>query len=85
MYAFFWGILGLVWVKDLYPFFSRQIQRIPKKTGRGLTVFLSLFMAADILLSAGAVYRRASGSTGCPPPTPSKSFSTPTSPMSFWT
>lgn len=66
MYAFFWGILGLVWVKDLYPFFSRQIQRIPKKTGRGLTVFLSLFMAADILLSAGAVYRESQRINGVP-------------------
>ena len=57
MYSFFWGILGLIWVKDLYPLFSRNIQKIPKKVGRPLTVAVTLFMAADIALSAGAVYR----------------------------
>ena len=58
MYAFFWGILGLVWVKDLYPALSRLIQKIPKKTGRTLTVVFTIFMVVDILLSAGAVYRQ---------------------------
>lgn len=58
MYSFFWGILGLVWVKDLYPVLSRAIQRIPKKAGRALTIGFSLFMAVDMALSAGAVYRQ---------------------------
>ena len=58
MYSFFWGILGLIWVKDLYPILSRTIQRIPKKVGRPLTIAVSLFMVADMALSAGAVYRQ---------------------------
>lgn len=58
LYGFFWGILGLVWVKDLYPVLSRKIQRIPKKTGRTLTVIFTVFMAFDIAFSAGAVYRQ---------------------------
>ncbi len=58
MYSFFWGILGLVWVKDLYPMMSREIQKIPKKAGRIATVVVSVLMAVDILLSIGAVYRR---------------------------
>ncbi len=58
MYAFFWGILGLVWVKDLYPLLSRAIERIPKPTGKALTIGVSVFMAVDVLLSAGAVYRQ---------------------------
>lgn len=58
MYSFFWGILGLIWVKDMYPVLSRKIQRIPKKVGRPLTITVSLLMAVDILLSAGAVYRQ---------------------------
>lgn len=59
MYSFFWGILGLLWVKDLYPVISRRVvERIPKKIGRPLTVVMALFMAVDMLLSAGAVYRR---------------------------
>lgn len=58
MYSFFWGILGLVWVKDLYPALSKRIQKIPKKAGRIATVVVSLLMVVDILLSVGAVYRR---------------------------
>ncbi len=58
MYSFFWGILGLIWLKDLFPVLSRWIQRIPKKVGRPLTVAVSLFMAVDMALSAGAVYRQ---------------------------
>ncbi len=58
MYAFFWGVLGLVWVKDLYPVLARWIQKIPKKVGCPLTVCVAVFMAADMALSAGAVYRQ---------------------------
>lgn len=58
LYSFFWGILGLVWVKDLYPVLSRTVQRIPKRVGRPLTIAISLFMAVDMALSAGAVYRQ---------------------------
>ena len=82
MYAFFWGILGLVWVKDLYPALSRKIQKIPKKVGRPLTVVVTVLMAADILLSAGRCTARASGSTASPPPTWCRSFSTTSSPTS---
>lgn len=58
LYSFFWGILGLIWVKDLYPVISRSIQKRPKKLWKPLTVAVSLFMAVDMALSAGAVYRQ---------------------------
>lgn len=58
MYSFFWGVLGLIWVKDLYPILSRAIQRIPKKVGKPLTIAVTVFMVLDMALSAGAVYRQ---------------------------
>lgn len=58
MYSVFWGILGLLWVKDLYPVMSRTIQKVPSKVGKPLTIAVSLFMAVDMALSAGAVYRQ---------------------------
>lgn len=58
IYAFFWGILGLLWLKDIYPAVSGWIQKIPKKIGRPLTIATAVFMAIDIALSAGAVLRR---------------------------
>ena len=66
MYSFFWGILGLLWLKDLYPVLSRFIERIPEKLGRALTVGTAIFMAVDILLSAGAVYRQSQRVNGIP-------------------
>ncbi len=66
MYSIFWGILGLVWVKDLYPVVSRKIERTPKKLGRVLTVFMTVFMALDMAVSAGAVYRQYERVDGVP-------------------
>ncbi len=66
MYSFFWGILGLIWVKDLYPVISRQIERIPKKAGRILTVITALLITVDMALSAGAVYRQSERINGIP-------------------
>lgn len=66
MYSIFWGILGLVWVKDLYPVVSRRIESIPKKLGRVLTVVFTVFMALDMAVSAGAVYRQYERVDGVP-------------------
>lgn len=74
MYAFFWGILGLVWVKDLYPAMSRAIQKIPRKVGRPLTVVFTVLMAVDVLLSVGAVYRRSERVNNVPAANPVQVF-----------
>lgn len=58
MYAFFWGLLGLVWVKDTFPRLSRMIEKIPQRIGKILTWALFLFMIFDILLTFGAVKRQ---------------------------
>lgn len=74
MYSFFWGVLGLIWLKDLYPVLSRAIERIPKKLGRALTIGVSIFMAVDILLSAGAVFRQSERINGVPASTGIQQF-----------
>lgn len=58
MFGFFWGILGMVWVKDIYPRISRLIEKVPKKVGRLVTVFTAVFMAVNMVMSAGAVMRQ---------------------------
>lgn len=58
MYSVFWGVLGLVWVKDLYPVVSRTLEQTPKRLGRILTAVFTVFMAIDMAVSAGAVFRR---------------------------
>lgn len=57
LYCFFWGIAAVVWLKGLYPFFSRWIEKIPKIAGYIATWILVVFMAADMLVSAAALIR----------------------------
>lgn len=57
LYCFFWGIAAVVWIKGLYPHFSRWIEKIPKLAGYIASWILILFMAADITVSAAALIR----------------------------
>lgn len=58
MFSFFWGLLGLVWLKDIFPRLSRLIEKIPKKVGPMLTAVALLFIAFDIVLSYAALERQ---------------------------
>ena len=58
MYAFFWGLLGLLWVKELLPRLSALIDRIPRRLGVWLTAVLTVFMILNILISGLAVQRQ---------------------------
>ncbi len=66
MYCFFWGILGLLWVKELYPRMSRLIERIPNHVGKTLTWVCVLLMVIDIALSGMAVSRYSARQEGIP-------------------
>ena len=66
LYAFFWGILGLLWVKELYPRMSRLIEKIPKKAGAPLTCLLTAFILLNMLVSALAVARQEERREGLP-------------------
>lgn len=54
---FFWGLLAIFWIKDLYPYVSAIVERIPNNIGVPLTYALLLFMILNSLISALAVYR----------------------------
>ena len=58
MYGLIWGVLGLVWVKDLYPVVSKLIERIPKKAGNVVTIALVAFMIFDSVISGAAIIRQ---------------------------
>ncbi|HJC47553.1 MAG TPA: putative ABC transporter permease [Candidatus Lachnoclostridium pullistercoris] len=57
LYCFFWGIAAVVWIKGLYPVFSRWIEKIPMKAGVCLTWILVVFMTANMAVSALALAR----------------------------
>ncbi len=57
IYSIFWGILGIFWIKDIYPFLSELILKIPNKIGKKLTIFLLIFMLLNTLITGVVVNR----------------------------
>ena len=58
MFAFMWGVLGVIWVKDVFPCLSRLIEKIPNSIGVVLTWILLIFMLLNMGISALAVKRQ---------------------------
>ena len=57
VYSVFWGVLGIFWIKDLYPRMAKYILKIPNRTGRPLTWALTVFLIVNALISCVAVSR----------------------------
>lgn len=57
LYCFFWGIAAWVWMKKLYPFLSKWIEKIPRKPGKILTYLFLIFMVFNVSVSAAALAR----------------------------
>ena len=66
LYSVFWGILGVLWIKDLYPRMAQLILKIPNKPGKILTVAVTVFLIFDSLVSLAAVARWAERVNGQP-------------------
>ena len=57
LYCFFWGIAAVVWMKGVYPFLSRWIEKLPARAGKILCSVLLVLLAADMAVSALALAR----------------------------
>lgn len=57
LYTIFWGILALMWVKDIFPRIMHLISRIPSRINHPLVWVLSVFMVLNMLISMAAVLR----------------------------
>lgn len=73
-YMLVWGLLGLVFVDYVYPFFSRLIERIPLKTGEIFFRVALVFMLIDMAVSWTAVIRQTLRHNNVPPFTPVGEF-----------
>lgn len=58
IYCLFWGVLGVAWVRIIYPLLSKFIENIPNQTGIVLTYVLASFITIDIIFSSLAVLRQ---------------------------
>lgn len=67
LYCIYWGIIAVIYLKTVYPFFE-QIDLLNKeKRFKFLTVFLMIFMAFDITVSCMAGNRQLKRREGIPP------------------
>lgn len=57
LYSIFWGVLGAMWIKDIYPRMAKWILKLPNRGGKLLTWVLAIFLAVDCAVSAVAVWR----------------------------
>ena len=58
LYCLFWGILALVWIKELYPRLNGWIERsVSNRYGAAITWVLAVFMLVNSLVSGAAVMR----------------------------
>lgn len=51
LYSIFWGILGIFWIKDIYPRMAKWILKIPNKVGKPLTWVLLAFMVFNSVMT----------------------------------
>lgn len=67
LYCLFWGVLALVWVKELFPRLNGWIERrVSRAYGVALTWVLAAFMLANSLVSGAAVLRQSQRREGMP-------------------
>ena len=57
LYSVFWGFLGVLWMKNLYPRVAALILKLPNRGGKILTVALAIFMTFNGIMSLLAVDR----------------------------
>ena len=67
LFSIFWGALGILWIKILYPQFDKILNKINPKIYKILIVCLSIFLLLDILLTISAVSRARNADKGIPP------------------
>lgn len=68
-YAVVWGVLGLLWLRYIYPFISRLIEKIPKKAGNKLTIILFVIMTIGGILTSVSIARKTMRAKNIPPKT----------------
>ncbi len=57
LYSIFWGCLGILWIKDIYPRMSKWILKLPNHAGKIITWVLIVFMVLNCAVSGIAVWR----------------------------
>lgn len=57
LYSFFWGFLGVLWIKRIYPIMAKWILKIPNKIGKIVTWALLVFFIFNAFMTLAALTR----------------------------
>lgn len=57
LYCVFWGLLGVLWVKTLYPWMAELILKLPEKFGKIMTWILLAFFVFNAIVTFIALFR----------------------------
>ena len=57
LYSCFWGLLGILWIKAIYPIMSKVIEKLPVKLGTIIMWAFIVFFVFDSFVSATAGLR----------------------------
>ena len=67
LYSIFWGVLGVLWIKNIYPRMARLILRVPNRIGKIATWAVVVFLVVNAAVTLAAVSRWAQRLEGQPP------------------
>ena len=66
LYSLFWGVLGIMWIKGIYPLLSKFVSKIPKKFSQIFVICFAIFFIFDAALSGAAAFRMDQRDAGVP-------------------
>ena len=67
LFSIFWGILGILWIKILYPQIEKMLNKINPKIYKIVIICITIFLLFDILLTISSVNRAREADKGIPP------------------
>lgn len=67
LFSIFWGALGILWIKIIYPEIHRILNKINPKIYKITIICLTIFLFFDILLTISSVNRAREADSGIPP------------------
>lgn len=57
LYSVFWGFLGVLWIKSIYPSMAMWLLKIPNRIGKIVTWILVIFFIFNAFMSCISMYR----------------------------
>lgn len=57
LYSVFWGLLGVFWIKIIYPSISNLMMKIPQKLCKIIIISMTVFLIINAVISVIAVFR----------------------------